>query len=115
MSRADVRRVPETKTITFSSGSSGSSVADIRNAEHLGIITSTAFGSSQVTFRVGSSSGTLYDLYASSTQVVLTVSTNSARAYEVDMSRPVFAPWSWLQIVGNSTSDAARTWTLVGK
>lgn len=116
MSRAEVARVPRTQSVTFSSGSTASGVADIRAYEYVGFLGSTAFGSTAVTFRVAAAtSDTFVDLYEGSSQVTLVVSTNSARAYTIGTNQPVFAPWNYMQIVGNSTADSARTWTVCAK
>lgn len=113
---AAIQRAFVDQAITFSSGSSESSAADIRKLTDIGLITSTAFGSSQVSFRVArSSGGTYYDLYDRSTQVLFTVSTNSARADVITDNPNVFKPWGWLKVVGNSTGDSARTWYVQGK
>lgn len=104
------------QAITFSSGSTESSAADVRKYDMVGLITSTAFGSSAVTFRVATSSGgTYYDLYDGSTQVSVTVSTAGARAIAISNNAVLLAPWGWLKVVGNSTADSARTWQVNGK
>lgn len=118
MSKSSVERVYDEQTVTFTSGSTVSSIADIRKRDSVGFMTSTAFGSSQVTFRVGpssSSDATFYDLYDGATQASMVVSTAAARACVASNNPNLFAPWPFLQVVGNSTADSARIWTLAMK
>lgn len=122
MSRADVRRVLRSQTLTFSSGTSSgpvSSAGYIGDAEFLGFQTSTAFSSTQVSFQVGASSSstaTFYPVYIGSTQLTLTISTAEARFIVADIPQQAFGVYDWLRVVSASTGEAAaRTWKLLSK
>lgn len=122
MSRADIRRVTKSQTLTFTSGTTQSPVSDagkVDGAEYVGLVGSTAFGSTSMSFQVGASSSSdasWYDVYVGSTQLTLVVSTNSARFYLVDVPQQAFALHRWMRLVSGSTGEAAgRTWTLLTK
>lgn len=106
-------RAPSAQTVTISSGSTASSIFDLRNAEYFGLITSTALSSTAFTVAVATSSdATFYPLYlgdSTATQVVLGVTTNAARAYVVNVTPNIVAPWSWAKLICSSTEGAART------
>lgn len=107
-------RAPSVQNVTISSGSTASSVFDLRNAEYVGfLITSTALSSTAFTFAVATSSdATFYPLWlgdSTTTQVVIGVTTNAAKAYVVNVTPNIVAPWSWGKLICSSTEGAART------
>lgn len=120
MSRAEVERVSKIQTLSFTSGTTQSpvsTVADIRTAEWHGLMGSTAFSSSQITFAVSptsSSDGTFVDLYSTaSTQISITVSTAASQGYALP---DALKPWPFMRLVSGSTGEAAaRTLKLFTK
>lgn len=123
MSRAFVAHAPYSQTVTITSGTTANPVsdaADIQRAEYIGILGATAFSSTVISLQVSptsSSEGTWYDLYqANGSKVVVTVSTNEARAYAVDTTPNLLAPWSFVRIVSGSTGETTtRTLTIWAK
>lgn len=118
MSRATMQRAAKTHTLTISSGQTASNAVHIGDDEFNGILGSTAFSSTTLTFEVATSSDATFYQVCDRTGAALTVtiSTNSAKAYSDSTMHTVLKPYPWLRIVSGSTGEAAeRTLTLCCK
>ena len=119
MSRATMERAAKSHTLTISSGQTTSNAVHIGEDEFNGLLGSTAFSSTQITFEVANSSDSAIWSQAcdrAGTALTVTVSTNSAKAYTDSTIHTVLKPYPWLRIVSGSTGEAAaRTLTLMCK
>lgn len=111
MSRATIQRAAKIHTLTISSGQTTSDAVDISEDEFNGLLGSSAFSSTQLTFEVANSSNAVswYPVYDSvGTRLTVVVSTNEARAYTSSTMHTVLKPYKWLRVVSGSTGEAAE-------